>query len=64
MITELLTCVRCVHYFEYPFRPGAKPRYCSDECRKEAARERRIQRARDRANERRTRIIEDMTVND
>lgn len=58
-----LTCFFCVGSFEYPFQPGPKPLYCSDECRKEVARGRRLKRAHDRAHERYMRILEDVAVN-
>ncbi|MBL1099131.1 hypothetical protein [Streptomyces coffeae] len=58
-----LTCFFCAGFFEYPFRPGAKPRYCSDECRKQVARGRRLKRAHERAHERHLRILEGVAVN-
>ena len=58
-----LTCFCCAGFFEHPFQRGAKPLYCSDACRKQVARGRRLKRAHDRAYERHLRILEDIARN-
>lgn len=39
------TCAKCGKEFEYEAKKGQPPKYCSDECKKAAAAERKAERA-------------------